>query len=151
MATVELQNISKSFGALKVLSDIDLSIPDGEFLALVGPSGCGKSTLIRIIAGLEPQSAGSIRVDGAPIDHLRPQATLCRSAMAKRKELAGVRNRLEQRLGRLPTEAEMSTDMGLEPAAYREVGDSVDFMRTIKTALDPLNIMNPGKILPAAH
>jgi multiple sugar transport system ATP-binding protein len=72
VATVELQNISKSFGTLKVLSDIDLSIPDGEFLTLVGPSGCGKSTLIRIIAGLEPQSAGSIRIDGAPIDHLRP-------------------------------------------------------------------------------
>ena len=72
MATVELQKISKSFGALKVLSDIDLSIPDGEFLTLVGPSGCGKSTLIRIIAGLEPQSSGAIRVNGAPIDHLRP-------------------------------------------------------------------------------
>jgi multiple sugar transport system ATP-binding protein len=72
VATVELQKISKSFGPLKVLSDIDLSIPDGEFLTLVGPSGCGKSTLIRIIAGLEPQSAGSIRIDGASIDHLRP-------------------------------------------------------------------------------
>src|SRR5690606_21032598 len=61
-----------SFGDTAVLRDIDLSIADGEFLTLVGPSGCGKSTLIRIIAGLEPQTAGSIAVDGAAIDHLRP-------------------------------------------------------------------------------
>jgi len=72
VAAVDIKNLSKSFGAHKVLKDINLSIKDGEFLTLVGPSGCGKSTLIRIIAGLEPQSSGSILVDGAPIDHLRP-------------------------------------------------------------------------------
>ncbi|MBZ9966577.1 ABC transporter ATP-binding protein [Mesorhizobium sp. B292B1B] len=72
MAAVEIKNLSKSFGTHKVLKDINLSINDGEFLTLVGPSGCGKSTLIRIIAGLEPQTSGSILVDGAPIDHLRP-------------------------------------------------------------------------------
>jgi multiple sugar transport system ATP-binding protein len=69
---VELQGIAKSFGTVPVLSGIDLDVADGEFLTLVGPSGCGKSTLIRIIAGLEPQSAGSVRIAGAPIDHLRP-------------------------------------------------------------------------------
>ncbi|TPN63699.1 ABC transporter ATP-binding protein, partial [Mesorhizobium sp. B1-1-5] len=72
MAAVEIKNLSKSFGPHRVLKDINLSINDGEFLTLVGPSGCGKSTLIRIIAGLEPQTSGSILVDGAPIDHLRP-------------------------------------------------------------------------------
>ena len=69
------------------------------------------------------------RVRGAMIDHLRRQATLCRSAMARRKEIAGVRNRLEQQLGRLPTEAEMSSEMGLEPAAYREAADSVEMVQ----------------------
>ena len=49
--------------------------------------------------------------------------------MAKRKDLAKVRNRLEQKLGRLPTEAEMSADMGLEPAAYREIADSVEMVQ----------------------
>ena len=49
--------------------------------------------------------------------------------MAKRKEIAGVRNRLEQQLGRLPSEAEMSSEMGLEPAAYREVADSVEMVQ----------------------
>ena len=52
MAGITLQNISKSFGATRVLRDVDLDIRDGEFLTLVGPSGCGKSTLLRITAGL---------------------------------------------------------------------------------------------------
>ncbi|HVE49025.1 MAG TPA: ABC transporter ATP-binding protein [Casimicrobiaceae bacterium] len=72
MASVELRSISKSFGGAPVLSNIDLEVADGEFLTLVGASGCGKSTLIRIIAGLEPQSAGSVHIGGAPVDHLRP-------------------------------------------------------------------------------
>ena len=72
MAQVQLNGVCKSFGGTQVLSGIDLDIADGEFLTLVGPSGCGKSTLIRIIAGLEPQTAGSIRIGGQPVDHLRP-------------------------------------------------------------------------------
>jgi len=79
--------------------------------------------------GLGFAAYAQLRVRGAMIDHLRRQATICRSAMAKRKELAKVRNRLEQKLGRLPTEAEMSTDMGLEPAAYREIADSVEMVQ----------------------
>jgi multiple sugar transport system ATP-binding protein len=72
MASVALKAIGKSFGGDPVLSGIDLEVADGEFLTLVGASGCGKSTLIRIIAGLEPQSTGSVLIDGAPVDHLRP-------------------------------------------------------------------------------
>ncbi|MEC7932684.1 MAG: RNA polymerase sigma factor FliA [Pseudomonadota bacterium] len=79
--------------------------------------------------GLGFAAYAQLRVRGAMIDHLRRQATLCRSALAKRKEIAGVRNRLEQQLGRLPTEAEMSSEMGLEPAAYREVADSVEMVQ----------------------
>ena len=72
MARVELRGIGKSFGELAVLADIDLDIADGEFLTLVGPSGCGKSTLIRIIAGLEPQTTGEVRIGGRAVDALRP-------------------------------------------------------------------------------
>lgn len=79
--------------------------------------------------GLGFASYAQMRVRGAMIDHLRRQATLCRSAMGKRKELAAVRGRLEQRLGRLPTEAEMSAEMGMEPSAYREVADSVEMVQ----------------------
>jgi multiple sugar transport system ATP-binding protein len=72
MASVELRSIGKTFGETPVLNGIDLDVADGEFLTLVGASGCGKSTLIRIIAGLEPQSSGSVLIGGAPVDHLRP-------------------------------------------------------------------------------
>ena len=79
--------------------------------------------------GLGFGAYAQLRVRGAMIDHLRRQATLCRSAMAKRKELAKIRNGLEQRLGRLPTEAEMSAEMGIEAAAYRETADSVEMVQ----------------------
>ncbi|MBJ7443918.1 MAG: FliA/WhiG family RNA polymerase sigma factor [Sphingobium sp.] len=79
--------------------------------------------------GLGFAAYAQLRVRGAMIDHLRRQATICRSAMAKRKDLAKVRNRLEQQLGRLPTEAEMSADMGLDPSDYRELADSVEMVQ----------------------
>jgi len=72
MASLTLRGITKSFGATPVLSPLDLEIADGEFLTLVGPSGCGKSTLLRIIAGLEPQNAGTVAIGERPVDHLRP-------------------------------------------------------------------------------
>src|SRR5690606_37828381 len=72
MATLELSGIAKSFGATEVLCGVDLSIEDGEFIAVVGPSGCGKSTLLRVIAGLEAQDAGSVRIGGAVVDAQPP-------------------------------------------------------------------------------
>jgi len=72
MATLDLQNISKSFGPTEVLHDISLSIQDREFIVFVGPSGCGKSTLLRIIAGLEEATAGQIVIDGADVSQEHP-------------------------------------------------------------------------------
>jgi len=72
MAAVGIHSVRKSFGDVGVLNGVDLTIDDGEFMTLVGPSGCGKSTLLRIIAGLETQDAGSITIDEAAIDGLRP-------------------------------------------------------------------------------
>ncbi|MGQ0660654.1 sigma-70 family RNA polymerase sigma factor [Sphingosinicella sp.] len=65
----------------------------------------------------------TMRIRGAMIDHLRRHATLCRSAMARRRELAEVRRRLENRLGRSADDAEMAQEMGLDAAAYRELID----------------------------
>ena len=72
MATLDLQNISKSFGAAKVLHDISLAIEDREFVVFVGPSGCGKSTLLRIIAGLEEASMGQIVIGGQDVSAAHP-------------------------------------------------------------------------------
>lgn len=66
----------------------------------------------------------TIRIRGAMIDHLRRGATICRSAMARRKQLAAVRSRLESRLGRAPGDSEMAAEMQLTPGAYRELVDA---------------------------
>lgn len=68
---VVLDCISKSYGRERVLSDVSLSIRDGQFMTLLGPSGCGKSTLLRVIAGLETQDAGSVSIAGRCVDPLR--------------------------------------------------------------------------------
>jgi ABC-type sugar transport system ATPase subunit len=72
MATVALQNISKSFDDTQVLNNINLSIEDREFIVFVGPSGCGKTTLLRIIAGLEEASEGQIIIDGEDVSSAHP-------------------------------------------------------------------------------
>ncbi|MFC6487775.1 ABC transporter ATP-binding protein [Nitratireductor sp. GCM10026969] len=62
MASVTLTGVNKHYGAVEVIPRLDLAIEDGEFVVLVGPSGCGKSTLLRMIAGLEPITAGELRI-----------------------------------------------------------------------------------------
>lgn len=61
MADVEILNVSKAYGAKKVLSGSSLTLPGGGVTCLMGPSGCGKTTLLRLIAGLEAPDAGEIR------------------------------------------------------------------------------------------
>lgn len=73
MATVELQDLTKSFGSVEVLHSLNLSVEEGEFVALVGPSGCGKSTLLRIIAGLEETTSGDVLIDGQWVNDLSPR------------------------------------------------------------------------------
>jgi multiple sugar transport system ATP-binding protein len=73
MSTVDLVGLRKSYGTADILHGIDLSVAQGEFLALVGPSGCGKSTLLRMIAGLEAVTAGEIRFDGRAVNGVNPK------------------------------------------------------------------------------
>jgi len=73
MASIELNNICKSYGTTQVLRNINISIANKEFLVLVGPSGCGKSTLLRMIAGLESITGGNVLVDETDVTHKGPQ------------------------------------------------------------------------------
>ncbi len=73
MAGVTIRGIKKSYGKTEVIHGIDLDIKNGEFVVLLGPSGCGKSTLLRMIAGLEPISAGTVSIGGEVVNDLHPK------------------------------------------------------------------------------
>ena len=74
MAPVTLEHVDKVYaGGVKAVSDLSLQIRDGEFMILVGPSGCGKSTVLRMIAGLEEISQGSIRIGEQLVNDLPPK------------------------------------------------------------------------------
>ena len=73
MARIELEGVVKRYGATAAVHGIDLAIEDGEFVVLVGPSGCGKSTTLRMIAGLEAISAGTLRIGGEIVNQREPK------------------------------------------------------------------------------
>ena len=70
MTEIKLKQVRKSYGTVKVLHGIDLTVGAGEFFVFVGPSGCGKSTLLRIIAGLDDVSSGTIEIDGETVNNV---------------------------------------------------------------------------------
>src|ERR671910_2180352 len=67
MSRITLTDVSRAFGKVGVLHDINLDILDGELIVFVGPSGCGKSTLLRLIAGLDRPTGGAIAIDGKDV------------------------------------------------------------------------------------
>jgi len=73
MAKVELIGVTKLFDRVRAVDGVDLSIGDGEFLALLGPSGSGKTTLMRLVAGLEGPTQGRIVIDGEAVNDLPPR------------------------------------------------------------------------------
>jgi len=73
MASVDIRDVRKSFGAAQVIRGVSVDIRDGEFVALVGPSGCGKSTLLRMVAGLEDITGGEIRIGSRVVNDLPPK------------------------------------------------------------------------------
>ncbi|SEP74290.1 carbohydrate ABC transporter ATP-binding protein, CUT1 family [Faunimonas pinastri] len=72
MASLALEKVTKSFGKTDVIKGVDLDVREGEFIVFVGPSGCGKSTLLRIIAGLEDQTSGHVRIGDQVVDAVPP-------------------------------------------------------------------------------
>ena len=69
---IELENICKTFDNSEVLKNINLHIDENEFVTLLGPSGCGKSTILRLIAGFEAPTSGTIRFDGVDLANVMP-------------------------------------------------------------------------------
>jgi multiple sugar transport system ATP-binding protein len=73
MSEIILKNVTKRWGDFVGVSDMNLTIPDKEFLVLLGPSGCGKTTTMRMIAGLEDATSGDILIDGKKVNDLEPK------------------------------------------------------------------------------
>ncbi|HXQ62801.1 MAG TPA: ATP-binding cassette domain-containing protein, partial [Acidimicrobiales bacterium] len=72
-SSVALLSVSKDFDGVTAVSDLTLEARAGEFLALLGPSGCGKSTVLRLVAGLETPSAGTIRIGDEDVNDVDPK------------------------------------------------------------------------------
>ncbi len=73
MATIELRDVSKRWGETVAVDGMNLSLNDGEFVAILGPSGCGKSTTLFLLAGIYAPTAGNILFDGARINEVEPR------------------------------------------------------------------------------
>jgi NitT/TauT family transport system ATP-binding protein len=106
---LSVAGLSKRFGPLEALRDITFDVAAGEFIAIVGPSGCGKTTFLRLVAGLEPATAGEVRIDGRVVrspggdrgfvfqqDSLLPWRTVFANAMIG-PEVAGADGEREKR------------------------------------------------------
>ncbi|MEX1169381.1 MAG: sn-glycerol-3-phosphate ABC transporter ATP-binding protein UgpC [Chloroflexota bacterium] len=73
MATVTFENVNKMYGEFQAVKDLNLEIGDGEFMVLVGPSGCGKTTSLRMIAGLEEITSGTLRIGDRVVNDVPPK------------------------------------------------------------------------------
>ena len=72
MSFIEISNVSKFWGDVKAVENLNISVDEGEFVVLLGPSGCGKSTTLRLIAGLESVTSGEISIAGKNVNNLDP-------------------------------------------------------------------------------
>ena len=73
MAELKIENLSKSFGSVKVIEDVSFIVHDGEFCIVLGPSGCGKSTILRLVSGLEQQDSGTIHIGNVEVSGHTPK------------------------------------------------------------------------------
>jgi ABC-type sugar transport system ATPase subunit len=73
MSTIRFEQITKDFDGVRAVDHLDLAVDDGEFLVLLGPSGCGKSTALRMLAGLESPTSGTISIGGDVVNDVEPQ------------------------------------------------------------------------------
>jgi ABC-type uncharacterized transport system ATPase subunit len=134
MALVEVKGVSKRFGGLTAVSDVDLTVNAGEVHCLIGPNGAGKSTLFKLIVGLYPPTEGSILFDSVDITRERPYARVQRGMSIKMqapsvfKELPvrqNIQTALQERLSgaeRIAEENRLLTLLNLAPDSDKLAG-----------------------------
>ncbi|MGD8444493.1 MAG: ATP-binding cassette domain-containing protein, partial [Desulfobacterales bacterium] len=71
MAELIIENVSKRFGGLLAVENLDLKVPEGKILSLIGPNGAGKTTVFNMITGVYPPTEGAIRYKGTKLNNLR--------------------------------------------------------------------------------
>ena len=98
---LQVQQLDRQFGPLRVLNHLDLQVPAGQFIAVVGRSGCGKSTLLRLLAGLDQPDAGVLLADDQPLQQQREEP-LGTSQRAATLELAREHRQKPSTPARLP-------------------------------------------------
>ena len=96
MAEIQLEGIVKNYGAHRAIHGVDLHVKDGEFVAFVGPSGCGKSTMLRMIAGLEEISGGTLRIGGRVVNTREEARAALQSAAADDVKNRCMKSRLKK-------------------------------------------------------
>ena len=103
---IEVHDVEKVYddGMIRALDGVDLTVESGEFVAITGPSGCGKSTLLHLLAALDRPTAGTIRVDGYDLNHLR------RNNLFRREEI-GLVFQLHNLLPRLSVQGNVQIAM----------------------------------------
>jgi simple sugar transport system ATP-binding protein/ribose transport system ATP-binding protein len=145
---VELRGVSKRFGGVLALADIDLTIAPGSIHALVGENGAGKSTLGKIIAGVHPADAGEMLVDGHPVQYHSPRQALADGVTAIAQELMLVPQRSvidnvflgsEHHRGRVLRPAPMR-------ARYAELCDRADFHLPADAIVGGLRVADQQKV-----
>ena len=100
MATIQLTGVSKSFQLsrnrrVQALTPIDLTIAEGEFVALLGPSGCGKSTILHLVAGLDEPTTGTVLIDNLPPRDLQQRHELGIGRKTQRYNLQRLQARVQ--------------------------------------------------------
>ena len=122
MASIRLESLTKDFDGLLAVNDVDLTVPDGQFIALLGPSGCGKTTTMNMISGLETPTSGEVWFDD------RPSATFCMSLTDRRPAF---RSRIDETPTISATRLTCSAISAFEGRGFRTRRPKARFLYTV--------------------